>query len=103
MKKNYSLVIIALIMISFPIHTFAVDYSIKNMSIEAELQDDGDVYVTEKQTYKFDSKFKGITRTLIPKEGTNITNVQAKENKENLKIEQDSNEYKIHRKSVNRK
>lgn len=98
MKKIYSLVIIALIMILFPIHTFAVDYSIENMNIKAELQDDGDVYVTEEQTYKFDSKFKGITRTLIPKEGTNIANVQATENKETLQIEQEGNEYKIHRK-----
>ena len=101
MKIIHSLIISVFIMTLFPIHAFAVDYSIEEMNINAELQDDGDVHVTEKQTYKFDDEFSGITRTLIPKEGTDIADVQARDNKEALKIEQDGNEYKIHRKGEN--
>lgn len=85
-------------MFLFPVHAFAVDYSIEEMNINAELQEDGNVQVTEKQTYKFKSKFKGITRTLIPKEGTDIVDVEAREDNEVLKVEQDGNEYDIHRK-----
>src|SRR5699024_6810306 len=47
------------------------------------------------------SEFNGITRVLIPKEGTDIVNVEARENNEDLKIEQDDTEYKIHRKGEN--
>lgn len=101
MKRIYSLTIIAFIIVLFPIDAFAVDYSIEEMNINAELQENGNVQVTEKQTYKFDSKFNGITRTLIPKEETNIIDVEARENKETLKIEQDENAYNIHRKGKN--
>src|SRR5690625_7821240 len=71
------------------------------MDIDVELKEDGDVFVTENQTYTFESEFNGITRVLIPKEGTDIVNVEARENNEDLKIEQDDTEYKIHRKGEN--
>lgn len=101
MRKIYSLIIFIVIIFILPIKTFAVDYTIDKMDINAELQEGGDVFVTENQTYTFESEFNGITRVLIPKEETDIVNVEAREGNENLKIEQDDTEYKIHRKGEN--
>src|SRR5699024_2197985 len=78
-----------------PIKTFAVDYTIDEMDIDVELKEDGDVFVTENQTYTFESEFNGITRVLIRKEGTDIVNVEERENNEELKIEQDDTENKM--------
>src|SRR5699024_11881513 len=83
------------------IKTLVVDYTIDEMDIDVELKEDYDVFVTENQTYTFESEFNGITRVLIRKEGTDIVNVEARENNEELKIEQDDTEYKIHRKGKN--
>lgn len=101
MKKVYSLLIVTLVMLLLPIQALAVDFSFEKMDIDAELLENGDVHVIEKQTYQFDSAFNGITRTLIPQEGTDIVDVEARENNESLKIKQDGNEYKIHRKGKN--
>jgi hypothetical protein len=54
----------------FPVLTFAIDYSITDTQIQADLQKDGDVNVKETHTYAFEDKFNGITRELIPKKGT---------------------------------
>src|SRR5690625_3889014 len=101
MKKIYGIIILLVIIFILPIKTFAVDYTIDEMDIDVELKEDGDVFVTENQTYTFESEFNGITRVLIRKEGTDIVNVEARENNEDLKIEQDDTEYKIHRKGKN--
>lgn len=98
MKRLTSLFMLMFVMIMIPIQVFAVDYSIEEMNIDAELQENGNVLVTEKQRYKFDGKFSGFIRTLIPKEGTDISQVKAEENGAALKVEQDENEYKIYRK-----
>ncbi len=74
-----------------------MEYSIENMKIDAFMQEDGTVDVTETQTYSFDGEFNGITRTLIPKEETQIVNVKATEDGKSLNVEQDENEYKIYR------
>lgn len=87
-----------LIIFLLPLQVFAIDYSIEEMKIDAKLQENGDVRVTEKQTYTFEGEFNGIIRTLIPKEGTDIVDVTATEDKQAIEIEQDENEYKIHRK-----
>ncbi|MTW87339.1 DUF2207 domain-containing protein [Virgibacillus dakarensis] len=98
MKKLLALIVLlASIMIS-PLTTHAMEYSIDHMKIDAFLQKDGMVDVTEVQVYSFEGKFKGITRTLIPKKGTQIIDVKATENGKKLKVEQDDNEYKIYRK-----
>ncbi|WP_143695715.1 DUF2207 domain-containing protein [Virgibacillus proomii] len=44
-----------------PILVFAVDYSIEQSKIVAYLQEDGEVLVTEQDTYQLDGKFNGIT------------------------------------------
>ncbi|MGY0694844.1 DUF2207 domain-containing protein [Virgibacillus sp. FSP13] len=98
MKKLLALILLVASITIFPLTTHAMEYSIEHMKIDAFLQEDGTVDVTEKQTYTFDGEFNGITRTLIPKEDTQIINVKATEDGENLKVEQDENEYKIYRK-----
>src|SRR5690625_5496624 len=60
------------IVFGFPSFAFAVDYSIEEMLIEVQLEENGDAKVIETQTYTFDSDFNGITRTLYVKEGSSI-------------------------------
>ncbi|MCJ0932012.1 DUF2207 domain-containing protein [Virgibacillus halodenitrificans] len=101
MKKIFGLVIIIFSILVFPIESLAVDYSIDNSQIDAYLQPDGNVMVTEKHTYQFEGEFNGITRTLIPKKNTKIIDVTAEEKGSKLDIEQEDNLYKIHRKGEN--
>ncbi|WP_010677933.1 DUF2207 domain-containing protein [Bacillus timonensis] len=82
----------------FPIQGFAVDYWINDVKIDAHLQNDGTVYVTETHTYEFDGEFNGITRTVIPKKGSSIKDFSATENGEKLRVEREDDLYKIHRK-----
>lgn len=98
MKKLFGLIIIVIGMLIFPFQVFAVDYSIEKMQINAFLQENGDVHVTEEQIYHFDGKFNGITRMLIPKTDTSITEVEATENGSPLEVEQEKNIHMIHRK-----
>src|SRR5699024_9227995 len=97
MKRILTIVVFFIVMFIIPTHAFAVDYSIENMQIHAFLQENGDVHVTEEQTYQFDEKFNGITRTLIPKKNTTITDVEATEQDKSLEVEQEDDLYKIHR------
>lgn len=80
---------------------YAVDFSITDVRIDALLQENGQVEVTETHTYEFDSEFNGITREIVPKDGTKILDLQAYENGKALKIEKDNDLYKIHRKGEN--
>lgn len=97
MKKVIAFILVLAALIVSPLPALAVDYSIDQMQIDAFLLDDGNVDVTEQQTYTFYGKFNGITRILIPKEETKIVDVEATENGKKLKVEQADNEYKIHR------
>ncbi|MBD8071157.1 DUF2207 domain-containing protein [Bacillus sp. PS06] len=81
-----------------PDRSYAVDYNITNVIMEAQLQENGKVSVTETHTYEFDGKFSGITREIVPKKGSAINEFQAMEDGKSLKIEQDDHLYKIHRK-----
>jgi uncharacterized membrane protein len=76
----------------------AVEFSITDVKIDAYLQDNGDVKVKETHTYSFDGDFNGITREIIPKEGTNISKLKAEENGKSLKVEKEDGLYKIYRK-----
>lgn len=95
MKKVIS--ICFLLLFFDPTHVGAVEFSIETTEINAQLLNDGDVDVTETHTYEFDGDFNGITRTLIPKEDTTITNFRSTENGENLKVKKKENLYKIYR------
>lgn len=82
----------------FPGQALAVDFSIERSEINAEIQDSGNVFVTENHTYEFDGEFNGITRSLISKnDQQSITDVQAFENGESLNVEKDNNFYRIYR------
>lgn len=86
-----------LLIISIPTSVFAVDYDIEETIINASLQENGNVEVKETHTYRFDGEFNGITRTLLPKENTSISNVRASESGTDLNIDQEDHLYKIYR------
>src|SRR5699024_9435866 len=96
MKKMMFFILVLAALLIFPLPALAVDYSIDQMQIDAYLLDDGNVNVTERQTYVCEGEFNGITRSLIPKEGTKIVNVEASEDGEQREIVEDDNEYKIY-------
>lgn len=98
MKRIAGLVIAFIAFFLIPIQVLAVDFTIEQMHIDVQLQENGDAHVIETQVYKFDSSFNGITRTLMPKEGTTIEDFKAMEKDTNLKVEQEGNLFKIHRK-----
>lgn len=75
-----------------------VEYSIKDVQIDAFLMENGDVAVKERFTYDFEDEFKGITRVIIPKNDTSIEDFVASEDGEPLKVEKEDSEYKVYRK-----
>ena len=95
--KRTTILFIFLFAVLFPTSVFAVDFEISKVTIDAELQSDGDANVIEKHTYVFDGKFKGITRELIAKEGAAIADFRAYEKGKALKVEHKKDEYKIFR------
>lgn len=96
MFKKY--IIPTLILLFFiPKSVYAVDFSIPDVKIDAYLQEDGDVNVSEQHTYTFDGKFNGITREIFPKKGAEISDLMAKEKEKSLKVEKEEELYKIHR------
>ncbi|MFC4404095.1 DUF2207 domain-containing protein [Gracilibacillus xinjiangensis] len=97
MKKTMTLIAFVFAIFLLPQYVLAVDFSIEDTEIHAYLQENGDVQVTEEHTYQFDGEFNGITRTLIPKEQTQIMNFHASENNKNLVVEQEENLYKVYR------
>ncbi|WP_047982627.1 DUF2207 domain-containing protein [Ornithinibacillus contaminans] len=99
MKKLTALLIFLSAFFVFAVPAFAdVEYAIKDVQIDAFLKENGDVEVTERFTYDFEDDFNGITRTIIPKKGTSITDFEASEDGNALRVENDDNEYKIYRK-----
>ncbi|WP_217587821.1 DUF2207 domain-containing protein [Lentibacillus saliphilus] len=97
MKKITLVLFVLLGLFVFPLKVHAVDYTIEKTDIHAYLQTNGDVKVEEMHTYEFDGEFNGITRTLIPKDSTQILDVQATENGSQLKVVQEDNLYKVYR------
>ncbi|MFA9458098.1 DUF2207 domain-containing protein [Halalkalibacter sp. AB-rgal2] len=92
-----SLLMVCTIFLMFPDSTFAVDYSITNVEIKASLQENGNVDVHESHTYSFSGEFNGMIRELIPKTDSDIVDFAAFEHENELLVEQDQTEYRIHR------
>ncbi|WP_394219444.1 DUF2207 domain-containing protein [Halobacillus trueperi] len=97
MKKIIWSVFLFTLLLFIPLHVFAVEFTIEETNIHANLKSDGSVDVKETHTYEFNDDFNGITRTLIPKETSSITGVKATENGSELPVEQEDNLYKIYR------
>ncbi|SDJ62712.1 DUF2207 domain-containing protein [Salimicrobium halophilum] len=91
------MLLLSLLMVAFPVGVFAVEYEIEETMITAELQNNGNVEVEERHTYNFEGEFNGITRTLIPKDHSDIENVTASEDGKDLEVEQEGNLYRIYR------
>lgn len=96
----YLLIGFTIVFFLFPGRGLAVEYSITDVKIDAFLQENGQVAVEETFTYGFEGEFNGITRELIPKEGTSIKQLQATENGKKLRVEKEDHLYKIHRKGT---
>ncbi|MEZ0481087.1 DUF2207 domain-containing protein [Planococcus sp. SSTMD024] len=80
-----------------PAQAFAIDFDITEVEIEAQLNEDGTADVTEQFTYEFEDDFEGITRSLIPKEGTSIEAFTANDSRRDLEVEVENGLYKIYR------
>lgn len=92
------LFVLIAVLFLFPGQVSALDFTIKDVRIEARLLENGDAEVKETFTYSFEDDFNGITRTLIPKEGSKITGLKASEKGKNLRVEKEGDTYYIHRK-----
>lgn len=99
MKKTMLLTFIFFLFL--PLQALAVDYTITDVKIDADMHENGQVAVRELHTYSFDSEFNGITREIIPKEGTSIADFIAIENGQALKVELEDHLYKVFRKGAN--
>ncbi|MCM3087023.1 DUF2207 domain-containing protein [Bhargavaea ginsengi] len=88
---------VTLLLFLFPAAAMAVDFEITDSTIEAKMDKSGRVNVTEYHTYQFDGDFNGVTRMLVPKEGTDISGFNAFENGKPLRIEKDGDLYKAYR------
>ncbi|WP_053360659.1 DUF2207 domain-containing protein [Bacillus sp. FJAT-27251] len=101
MEKRHKFTAMLLFSLCFfllsPLQGFALDFSIPHAEMEAFLQEDGHVHVKETYTYLFDGSFNGITRELVPKEGTRISGLQASENGKALRTVEEDGLYKIYR------
>lgn len=97
MKKKLVFILILFMIGAWPIQTMAVEFSITDVTIDAYLQKNGDVRVTEVHSYSFDDKFRGITREIIPKKGAEITDFTANEGEKELKVKKEKDLYKVSR------
>ncbi|WP_226668153.1 DUF2207 domain-containing protein [Metabacillus litoralis] len=102
-KKIISSLFFLLLLLFFPYKSYAVEYNINNVSINAYLQENGNVQVYETHTYEFEGEFNGITRQLIPKKSANISQFSANENNKSLKVNKEGSVYKIYRKGADEK
>nr|WP_309100486.1 DUF2207 domain-containing protein [Fredinandcohnia onubensis] len=96
--KLGGIILFLVFLLFFPMQGFAVDFWINDVKMDAYLQDDGIVHVTETHTYEFEGEFNGITRTVFPKEGSSIKDFSATETGAELRVEKEDELYKIHRK-----
>ncbi|MEK5036770.1 DUF2207 domain-containing protein [Sporosarcina sp. FSL K6-3457] len=96
-KKIISAMLLLVISL-LPTRAWAVDFTIPEVVIDAYLQPNGDVEVTERHIYVFKGEFNGVTRELIPKEGAEIAQFSAMENGKELTVESENGLYKIFRK-----
>lgn len=99
--KKITFTFILLFICMLPSKVLAVDFEIEEATIDAYVQVDGTVNVNEVFTYHFNGKFNGITRLLVPKEGATIEQFSAKENSNELVVEENKGLYKIFRKGNN--
>jgi len=98
LKKGLAYILVLVLLFIFPQPSFAMEFTITDVKMEAFLQADGTVNVEETHTYEFEGNFNGITREVVPKEDAEITQFTAFESGKSLKVEKEDGLYKIHRK-----
>lgn len=96
-RKIGLMILLMLLVFQFPVQAFAVDYSISDVTIDAQVKADGTVEVVENHTYLFEGDFNGITREIAPKEGSSIQNFSGYENGTELEVEREGDLYRVYR------
>ena len=96
-KKPMMILFMLLVFALFPVQVLAVEYSISEVAIHAQVNADGTVDVRESHTYEFEGDFNGITREIVPKDGTSIQKFSGFENGKELDVERDGHLYKVFR------
>lgn len=96
-KKLNAAMLFLMTLLFLPLQALAVEFEIPEVTIDADLQEDGTAIVVERHTYEFDGDFEGFLREISPKEGASIKDFTALENDNTLKVEQDGSVYKIFR------
>ena len=96
-KKPFIYFLMLLVFMLFPLQALAVEYSISEVAIDAQVNADGTVDVVEHHTYEFEDDFNGITREIAPKEGSSIQKFSGYENGRELEVEREGDLYKVFR------
>ncbi|WP_394120004.1 DUF2207 domain-containing protein [Planococcus donghaensis] len=96
-KKPFICFLMLLVFMLFPLQALAVEYSIAEVVIDAQVNTDGAVSVVEFHTYEFEDDFNGITREIVPKEGSSIQKFSGYENGQELEVEREGDLYKVFR------
>ncbi|WJY27268.1 DUF2207 domain-containing protein [Sporosarcina trichiuri] len=99
MKKLMSGLLVLVLFMMLPAAVSAKSFDIEGFDIDAQLEENGQVHVTEELTYRFSGSFNGITRAIYPKKGSTIKGLEASENGTELTVEGGAGDYKIHRKA----
>ncbi|GKV70154.1 hypothetical protein NCCP2716_26520 [Sporosarcina sp. NCCP-2716] len=99
MKKLISGLLILTMFLALPTAVSAKSFEIDAFTIDAQLEENGQVHVKEELTYRFSGSFNGITRAIYPKKGSEIRDVQASENGRELSVERAGGDYRVHRKA----
>src|SRR5690625_7362986 len=76
MKKYFALIFVLLMMTTFYTSTHVSadrSYSIDQVTINAEIDEEGTMHVFERYTYTFDGSFQGVTRSI----GSDVRNFKA--------------------------
>ena len=96
-KKTFICFLMLLVFMLFPLQALAVEYSISEVVIDAQVNSDGTVSVVEHHIYEFEDDFNGITREIVPKEGSSIQKFSGYENGQELEVEREGDLYKVFR------
>ena len=95
--KKIVTTLLLIVLLLVPTAALAVEFEISEVVIDAHLEENGDAAIVEKHTYVFDSKFNGVTREVVAKAGAAITDFEAYEKGNALKVENDNGTYKVFR------
>ncbi|WP_158599060.1 DUF2207 domain-containing protein [Planococcus salinus] len=96
-RKNITAFSFAIFLLLAPTTVLAVEYTIPEVTIDAQLTEDGTVEVVEQHTYEFEDDFEGLLREIGTKPDTSVEQFEAFENNRELEVEQEDDLFRIYR------